>query len=390
LSLLILGAGPLQQQAYIRAKQRNIKTIGIDKDPHAIAFQHAHENYVIDICDTEGVLDVARARQVTAILTLCTDLAVLTAAQVAKQLNLPGLTTDTAKKSRHKGLMRDALNTAQVPIPNYRRTGDFAQAQKAADAIGLPVILKPTTSSGSRGVNVVCDMYELEHAFVFAQKYSEDQEVLVEQLIHGPEVSVETLSFNHDHHVIQITDKTTSLEPHFVELGHVQPTLLSTPEQSAVITVTKNALNALGCTYGASHTEIKLQEGTPYIMEVGARLGGDYITTDLVPLSTGVSMVDAVIDLALGKTPQLQSTKNQAAAICYIQAPPGTVQAVSGVFENFPYLMRAELFVQQGDSVRALQSSHHRAGYVICTGDTPSQAKRHAWQAAQSITIHVN
>lgn len=166
----------------------------------------------------------------------------------------------------------------------------------------LPLIVKPTDRSGSLAVTKVTRWEELEPAVRKALEVSLAHEALVEEYIEGREISVEMISCRGVHYALQITDKVTTGAPHFVELAHHQPSDLPAEMQKRIFEITRRALDALGLTNGASHSEYRItKEGRIVVMEIGGRMGGDFIGSDLVRLSTGYDFVEGVIRVALGE-----------------------------------------------------------------------------------------
>ena len=142
---------------------------------------------------------------------------------------------------------------------------------------------------------------DLEAAITQAKALSLNGEAIVEEFIEGREISVEMISQNGVHHALQITDKTTTGAPHFVELAHHQPSTLPADMQTRIFAITRRALDALGLTNGASHSEYRItKEGRVVVMEIAGRMGGDFIGSDLVQLSTGYDFLKGVIEVALG------------------------------------------------------------------------------------------
>ena len=168
-------------------------------------------------------------------------------------------------------------------------------------------------SSGSRGVNKINSFSDFENAFEVAVQYSSVKKAIVEEFIEGDEVSVEGLSIDNQHSFLTITDKVTTGAPHFVELSHHQPSQLSPTVQAEIIKTAKASLDALNINNGASHTELKIDEnGNVYVIEVGARMGGDFIGSHLVELSTGYDYMKAVINIALN----IHTSKDITAQFC--------------------------------------------------------------------------
>ena len=180
----------------------------------------------------------------------------------------------------------------------------------------FPLIVKPTDRSGSRGVEKVLVPVQLEEAISRARKESFEHKAIIEEFVTGREISVEAISNEGQHTILQITDKVTTGAPFFVELEHHQPSSLPENIKDRVRRVVLKALDALHVKNGASHAEFKIDEdGNIGIIEIGARMGGDCIGSDLVKISTGNNFVRMVIDVALGKKPTFAKNYKQKVAV---------------------------------------------------------------------------
>jgi biotin carboxylase len=388
--LLIVGAGPMQVPAYRAGHAKGLHLVAIDKNPTAPGMGLADSAYVFDTRDIERAVAIARDERVDGALTLCADAHVRTVAAVCRALDLPGIAPEVALKATHRGHMRDAFAKSGVPIPRYRRTFDLDDARAAVMELGLPAMVKPVGAFGSQGVYRLNLIEDLEEAHAYALSASQGAtEILVEELADGPEVSVETLSYKGQHHLIAITDKRTTGDPHWVELGHVEPSQLPRVAQTQVKVATLAGLDALGIADSAAHVEVRVTRKGPRIVEINARLGGDYSTTELLPRSTGVDIVASAIDVALGNVPRVRHTKYKAAAITYLAAQPGVVTAVHGLDEarQQPGVAVVELFVGPGETVRSVVSSQDQPGYVVAEADEPAAAEARAQAAAALIRI---
>jgi biotin carboxylase len=212
---------------------------------------------------------------------------------------------------------------------------------------------------------------------------------MIEQCVEGPEFSVEIIVWNGRVNVLQVTDKKTTEAPYFVELGHSQPSLFPDDVVSAVREAAVRGVEALRLNDCAAHAEIKYQDGKPYIMEIGARLGGDFISTELTHLSTGIDMVGAAVDAAMGIEPDLRPVeKPQGAAIRYFTPVPGVVKAIEGEeLLQRPDVYDAEIYVKPGDVVREVKSSLDRSGHVIVTAKTAENAIEVAEHLVDTVKI---
>jgi biotin carboxylase len=207
----------------------------------------------------------------------------------------------------------------------------------------------------------------------------------------GPEVSVVTLRVDGECHIIQITDKLTTGAPHFVEMGHSQPTQLCSRTAERIKWITQAANRAIGITSGPSHTEIIVTEEGPKIVELGARLGGDCITTHLVPLSTGVDMVECCIRIALGEKPEITPKFKRGSAIRYFEQTAGTVENIDGVdtAERIDGVRQISIVHGVGETVTEITSSGARLGFVIAQADTAEKAVAVCEGALKEITIDI-
>jgi biotin carboxylase len=295
--LAIIGASYLQLPLVLKARELGIETHCFAWEEGAVCKEFADFFYPISVTDKEKVLEVCKLVEINGITTIATDLPGPTIAYVASKLGLIGNTLETALNTTNKDLMRNILKDAKINIPGYQ---SISNVKEFLNNLNYPLIVKPVDSSGSRGVNKINSFSDFKAAFEVAVRYSIVKKVIVEEFIEGDEVSVEGLSINNKHSFVTITDKVTTGAPHFVELSHHQPSQLSQSIQTEILKTTKASLDALNINNGASHTELKIDKhGNAYVIEVGARMGGDFIGSHLVELSTGYDYLKAVINIAL-------------------------------------------------------------------------------------------
>ncbi len=391
--IMILGASILQLPAIEKAKEMGLEVIAVDMNPQAVGFSvDGVIKEVISTIDTPAILEAAKRLKIDGIMTLASDMPMQSVATVCEALGLVGVSKETALKATNKAFMRDALKEHDVPVPMYFRVKekkDFLDAVGKIRASGYKCIVKPADNSGSRGVDLLKEDSDLDKAYEYSKQYSRGGELVVEEYMEGPEVSVETLAVDGDVHVIQITDKITTGAPYFVEMGHTQPSRLAKDVRERIAEVAIAANKAIGIENGPSHTEIKVTKDGPKIVELGARLGGDCITTHLVPLSTGVNMVECSIRIALGEKPNLEKTADKGSAIRYFQSEVGIIKSISGVEEVSKLKGIVQISFVHGVGERALevQSSVDRVGFVISQDTNPDEAARDCEKALSYIKI---
>lgn len=393
--LMILGASILQVPAIETAVDMGLKVVAVDMNPDAIGFQiPGIETEVISTIDIPAVLEVAKRHSISGIMTLASDMPMRTVAAVAKEMGLVGITEDTAIKATNKAAMRKALQDAGVPVPKFFRVTNEEEYTRAVKEMTGAFMVKPADNSGSRGIiKVPATATENEKidAYRYSRENSRSGDVVAEEYMEGPEVSVETLTVDGVCHVIQITDKITTGAPYFVEMGHTQPTAHSEEIAERIRQVAIAANRAVGITNGPSHTEIIVTSEGPKIVELGARLGGDCITTHLTPLSTGVDMVRCCIAIALGEKPDLTSKFSKGSAIRYFSQTPGVVQSIDGIAaaEKLPGVKQVSIVHGVGETVGIINSSAARMGFVIAQGDDRNNAISLCQKAMEAIKITI-
>ena len=393
--IMILGASILQLPAIEKALEMGLEVIAVDMNPEAIGFKVPGViKEVISTIDTPAILEAAKRHQINGILTLASDMPMQSVAIVSHEMGLVGISEDTALKATNKAFMRDALKEAGVPVPLYFRVKGIDAFKKAFGKIkvaGYKCIVKPADNSGSRGVDLLKEESDLDAAYEYTVHYSRGGEIVVEEFMEGPEVSVETLAVDGDVHVIQITDKLTTGAPYFVEMGHSQPSQLSEDVKERIREVAIAANKAIGIQNGPSHTEIKVTKDGPKIVELGARLGGDCITTHLVPLSTGVNMVECSIRIALGEKPDLEPKWNKGSANRYLKTKVGIVKEIKGVDEakSLPGVIQVSIVHGVGEAVGEIKSSVDRAGFVIAQAESAEKAIKIAEEGRKRIEVIV-
>lgn len=299
--LLLLGGPVFQKPVVEKAKAMGLRVAVADIFPEAPAAELADEFYQGSIKDYETMLRYANEFGADAIASGACDTSVVTVARLCKKLGLPGNSIETAFNSTNKLRMIECFASNGVAHPAFV----VASKDDLADfvpEIPYPLITKPTDSAGGRGVNLVQSNMDLAPALAAASAAGTSGDVLVEEYLTGPEVSVEVIVADGIPHILQVTDKLTSGAPNFFEIGHCQPTSLCQEQREAISNLASAAVLAVGLRNSAAHVEIMLTPEGPKMVELGARLGGDWITSYLIDNSTeGIDMIECMVKLALGE-----------------------------------------------------------------------------------------
>ena len=385
--LFIVGASILQLPAIKTAKEMGLTVAVADQNPKAVGIPYADVYYQVSTVDENGIYEAAKEFGADGIMTLATDMPMRAVAHACDRLGLHGIDYATAIRSTHKGEMIKAFDSAGLPIPRYFLPETAGDAVNLGKTLGFPLICKPVDNSGSRGVSLVCTSDELTEAVRYGTENSVSGRVILEEYLVGKEVSAEVIVWQGEATVLAVTDKLTTGAPHFVETGHSQPSRLPIADVKKVEKLAKDAVKAVGITMGAAHVEIMVTENGAFLIELGARMGGDCITTHLVPLSTGVNMIKANINVALGNPPRVTPRFNRGAAIRYVLPEPGTIKSIDGaqIAECMSGVKCVEIMKRAGETVGEVRNSNDRLGFVITQGETVDQAVAIADAAASVI-----
>ena len=389
--LMIVGASVLQLPAILKAKEMGLHVAVVDFNPKAIGIQYADEYYNASTMDEDVVLAAAEKYNPDGIMTLATDMPMRGVAKTSDKLGLHSINYETAVKATDKCDMIKAFKAYGVPSPWYYDIDTFDDLKALESKVTFPCIIKPTDNAGSHGVAKVNSFEELLANYEYSHSCSRHGKVIVEEFLDGPEVSVEVMVVNGEVNILQITDKITTEAPHFVEMGHTQPSRLPSETQQQIREVAISACKSLGINKGPAHVEMRMTSRGPKMIELGARMGGDNITTHLVPFSTGIDMVKATIKVALGEEPDILPTLYCGADIRYFEVPLGTIQSINGVAEaeKLHGVKQITFTKSIGEDSTPIKCSNDRIGFIIAQGENAQDAVTNCERAMASIKVEI-
>ncbi|WP_418958906.1 ATP-grasp domain-containing protein [Streptomyces tritici] len=376
--LLLVGVGFMGRPYVAAAKRLGLRVRAVEAHDWA----HMCEDLVdevepswgkygaLDELWAETVHAAAEKRRPTGIFGF-TESHVLGAAMAQDRFGLPGPSLQAAVISRNKALQRGRFRAHGVGQPEYLLTDDLASAAPWA-AERLPVVLKPLSSAGSDGVELVPDAAAFERAAV---RRAAERPILVEQAVEGPEYSWEALVRDGEVWFANVTAKTTTGAPHFVELEHRAAAPLSPEDSERVAALGRSVLDAIGMRTGIVHLEFRLTSEGPAVMEVAVRTPGDYLM-ELCSLTYGIDWFEMVVRLAVGaELPAPPQGPVKHAASLFVVSDPGEVVALEGLDEVLahPAVETAAFRVSVGDTVGRTSSSLQRTAYAVLAADTAEE-----------------
>lgn len=389
--ILIIGASVLQLPAIIKAKEMGLITAVVDYNPTAIGIMYADCYYNASTMDENAVVTAAKDFKPDGIMTLATDMPMRGVAKASEALGLKSISYDSALKATDKYLMIKAFKEFEVESPWYYLINSKEDLMALRNSLSYPCIMKPTDNAGSHGVVKADSFDSLLLNYDYSLSNSRKGGVIIEEFLEGEEVSVEVMIVNGVVNILQITDKITTGAPHFVEMGHTQPSRKDPNIIRQIKDLAQKAVKSLNINNGPCHVEMMVTNRGPVMVELGARMGGDNITTHLVPLSTGIDMTAATIHVALGETPDITPKINKGSAIRYICAKEGIIKSISGLDEakRIPGIVEITLTKQLGDKSTPITCSNDRIGFIISQGKDATDAAEICENAMKMIRIDV-
>jgi biotin carboxylase len=399
-TVLFVGAGRHQRRALRRVKELGATVVAVDRNPDAPGLAHADASEIVDFGDVGAVAEVGRRHAVDGVMTFAADRAVPVVAGAAEALGLPGIGTETAHLMTNKIAMRRRLADAGVPQPRFAALRHIHDVPAAVDAVGFPAVLKPADSAGQRGLFLVASVDDIERHLHAALAQSTDEEAILESYHPGLEVNGLLVARGGEVTVVTLSDRRRPAGVGFgVAVAHIYPSTLFGDALAEVERVGRSTIHALGLRDGIAYPQVIWgDDGVARLIEVAARIPAGQMDS-VARYGVGVDLIEIALRQALGEpvpdelvTPRVQ----QPLAISFLTAEPGPLPTgklvrVDGLDKvlAFPGVVEADLYFQEGETIRPVQVDGDRRGYVIALADTNVEAVERAEAAARLLDVEV-
>ncbi|HOG18998.1 MAG TPA: ATP-grasp domain-containing protein [Salinivirgaceae bacterium] len=360
--MLIFGGACFQLSLIKQCKSMGFYTVVIDPNPTAIGQFESDAFEVVNGQDFEGTCNVMDKYEVDHIITVATDKPLLMMQKISAKYNLPFISREAVENSTDKFRMKEVFVKNGIPCAKYKTISEIT------DNLTYPMVIKPRDNSGSRGVILCNNKEEALIAFKEAIKHTKLDTLLCESVIGGKEYSLESIHYNGKTKLLQITDKIMTPLPYSVEMELTHPCTLSEEKIKEIEELVHKISVVFEYDNCASHNEIRINDGKITVIEVSPRMAGDNIGSHLVPLSTGINMEKALIDVVSGKEPDLNKKFDRASGIFFFDFPAGKKIKKIHPLEHIKDLKGVagfKLDLKEGDTVPRIVSSGSHYGYII-------------------------
>ena len=400
-TLLIIGAGREQIPAYQIAKKMGLTVIGTDRNPDAPAFDFADKKLICSTRDAnhtlETVLEFSKKNPINGVMTIAND-ASLTVALVANTLGLPGISSKSAKYASDKSLMKNQFIKFGVSTPKSEVVENKKDFLKLVSKKNFPLILKPSDGRGGRGVFYIDKSVDLDLAWNSVFEISDDKKLMLEEYVIGDQLSVEGIFIKKKYFPIGFSDRNyenlTQTRPHIVEDGGTIPSKYDGKILNKISSLIEKASKSLKIDFGSVKADIVLSNDEPMIIELAARLSGNYFATHHIPMAYGVDIVSSVIKISLGdeinESTVLPKHKKYL-SVRYFFPKQGKIKEIKGLYKvkSLDYVKMLEIFHTKGELQPKIEAHAHRAGTITCEGENYSNAISNAEKTVNEIKFIV-
>lgn len=398
--VMILGAGEGQVPFIKICKDRGDKVIAVSIPGDYPGFALSDKNYFIDTRNKEEILRVAVSEKIDAILTDQTDVSVTTVAYVSEKLGLRGIGYNTSLKFTNKYLMREAAEKTGVAVPKFKKVESIEEALSVAEKIGYPVMIKPTDSSGSRGVYKICSPDELEKNFIISKNFSTKGEVIIEQFITGREYLVDGFAMdnkyiNLDFGVKEYFDSKNVFVSKMCMF--MSASCSHSDIEEKVLNTNKKLVEGMKLKFGITHAEYLYNEadGNVYLVEVAARGGGVFLSSDITPTATGFNsnkvLIDYVVDGKSFDIDNIVLKDNISAWVCF-SFPTGNIIDIKGIeaTKNICGVYKVDMRdVYIGKQTHVLRDDGDKYGPILIVASSREECYDIIDQVKKTISIKV-
>ena len=401
-TLLIISGGIESIPCIKKAIEMGLYVVVTDGNPDAPGFKYANDFLLASTYDIDQTLDVVsnyheKYRNIDGVICCASDVP-LTVASVAKKLNIPGIDIKSAKLAIDKLAMKINFKKSGLAIPWFSSVESIEHLKSLVLEKGIPLVLKPIDSRGSRGVLLLDENVDLKWAFNFSQHYSPSKKLILEKFLPGPQLSTESIIINGIAYTVGFSDRNYQYleryKPHIIENGGQLPSQLNKKTIDLVCNLIQEASNSIGIANGIIKGDIVIHNDVPHVIEVAARLSGGYFCSHEIPLNTGIDFLSLAIRQSLGEEINISSLKpkeNRPVAQRYWFPKQGVVSSVEGLelYEFNENVELLEIRVKEGDEIRPIYNHPARAGVVITKGKTLEQAIFLAEEVVKNVKINI-
>jgi len=395
--VLLFPAGPAQREAFLAARELGFFIVSVDQNPDAACRDLSDDFFALDPGDaealTEFALDYHKTKPIDGVLVVGCDIPV-SASLVAQALGTPSLSLTSAALTVDKLRMKQVMRAAGVSVPDFYQVESAEQVSDLLEQTKQRMVIKPNDNSGARGVLQLNEASECQGAYDEALRNAKKSGVLLEVFESGPQVSTEALVHKGKIYLTGFADRNYEhldrYAPQILENGATLPTALSDEEKQQVVDMFSQGIRALGIDNGVAKGDMVFTSEGAKVIEIAGRISGGKFASMIVPESSGVQLIHAALQVAVGQVPdkeRLRQKTNGGVAVRYMFPKPGKLVAIEGLEEarQVAGLLELVLSYNVGDQIPPIRSHPDRGGWVVCAAENRETAVARAQEAISLV-----
>lgn len=376
-NVLVVSGGELQIPIIKKAKELGHYVVCSNLYEDSIGFAYADAGEVSDVLDKEKNLEIAKKYNIDFVVTDQSDIAVPTVAYVSERLGLKGIGTKIAERFTNKYLMRKIAGEKGFCIPDFVKCISYNEAKVFAEKHRKSII-KPVNSQGSRGIYTILCEEDFEEKFKKAMSYAhDDKAVIIEEYIDGTEFTVDGLKIENRYDILAISEKK-----HYKHNKNVASEMLfsnnsSVYDYNELKKVNRDLVFAMELPFGMTHAEYKYSDGKFYLIEIAARGGGARISSDIVPVMSGINSNEIFLRYMNDEKPEynIKNFDDKYVILKFFDFKCGKVKKVIGLddVKNWDNVIDIQIKLSQGDIISTPENDSLRLGYYIATAESKEE-----------------
>lgn len=397
MKLLILGGGNNQVNSIRRTKSKGHSVIVSDYYDDAPGKRYVDYKELVSTFDVEGNISVGKKHDIDGVMTLGTDQPIYTVSMVAKSLGLPSfLEVEVAKGVTNKRVMKRMFIKNNIPTPKYKLINKKF-LDKELENISFPIVIKPIDSQGQRGIYKLNSISEIRNKINDTLSYSREKEVIIEEYYKSDEITVSGWVHEHKAYILTVTDRVTFENNQHIGIckAHNFPSKHLGRYSEEIEKLTKKIVKTFNISNGPIYFQMLIGEEGIKVNEIACRIGGAY-EDELIPLLTGIDILDMVIDYSLGKTidysrlTDYELSKNtKKGTVQLFFAKSGKISTMSDMEDivKLNGVISGGFNFKPGESLKEITNATARAGYMIIMGENKDEIRRNLKIAYENLKI---
>lgn len=398
-TLLLMGGGAYAKDIVKYKEEKGFRIVALGRDAGTPIAKISDAFYQVDTQDIDGVVAVVNKEKVDGIFVGSSEINISPATRVAA-LTGARFYTDweqweiLANKARFKEYCRKY----GVPVvPEYHLPENYTRAD--VEKLPFPVLLKPTDSSGARGMNACYSADDFDRLYAEALKWSKKKEVIIEELIMGADEVF--FQYTLQDGVCSLTSCFTKVfvksekKDLILPIFHMYPSKYIEEYYANVHEGVKNMFRAMNVNNGVMTLQSFYRNGKFYVFEAGFRMGGaqNYILTDY---QWGINSLECMINYALtgsmNDTPIIDVDNARFRHPCcnyYVGLKAGTIAKMGGVseVEQLDGVLNVTVMCREGEEILETNALERICLRIHVVGETPEKLAETLVKISQTLNI---